>query len=255
MKRSSPKALWPFFLCVSIAIFYTLGPLFVHLPLAILGRFSKTCWRLSGIVFCFGVKYLLFFQPWIKFKRDFDLPDYDKPVIIISNHRSNLDVFYFLSAVPNIRILSKKMFFKIPVFGIGLWLLKLIPVVNYDFEIYREALKKVKQILVKERDPVLFFPEMTRCKEGFIGIGKFSLAPFQTAIESKAQILPAIVVATDLSWPKGTFGGRFREPTMIKSLDLIDSSNFDSARALQIFVRETMIKELDKYWKAYGYDS
>jgi len=255
MKSSSPKALWPLFLCVSIPVLYVLGPLFVHFPLALLGRFSKISWRLSGKSFCFGVKYLLLFQPWIKLKREFDVPDYNKPIIVVANHKSNLDVFYVLSCLPNIRILSKKVFFKIPFFGIGLWLLKLIPVVNSDFKVYRKALKKVKKALLKEKDPVLFFPEMTRSKEGFKGIGKFSLTPFQTAIETKAFILPTVIVGTDLSWPKGTFGTRFRQPTLIKSLKLIDSSSFDSAKALQSRVKAVMLEELDKQWKNYGYDS
>lgn len=227
----------------------------LHIPLALIGRKVKTSWRLAGILFQNGVKCLLFIQPWLKIKRDVKLPKYDRPIVLISNHRSHLDVFYFLSAVPNIRVLAKKSFFKIPFFGLGLKLLRLIPIVNDDFDVYRKALKTAKDVLLNLNDPVIFFPEMTRCEEGFKGLGKFSLAPFQVAFETKATVVPFVILGNDKAWPKGTFGGRFRRPTLLKSLPHVEASDFKSARALQKFVRIEMEEALNKDWDKYYSDS
>lgn len=250
MKTAKVSRIWPGFLCFTISFVY-LSFMPLHAPLSLLGRKSLLCWRASGRVFRRGVQFLLFIQPWLKIKRDFKMPKYDKPIVIISNHRSHLDVFYYLSSVPNIRVLAKKKFFSIPLFGLGLRLLRLIPIKNDDYDVYRAALKTAKNVVTTLHDPVIFFPEMTRSPEGLKGLAKFSLAPFQVAFETKATVVPSLVIGNDLAWPKGRFGGRFRKKTLLLSLPEVNSSSFKSARELQKHVKKLMDEAFAEKWDEY----
>ena len=248
----APSPLWPIFLCLSSIGTYSVF-FFPYLPFALLGRRLRWAWRIAGRVFSFGVYCLISMQIWLKISRSFQISkhQYHKPTIIISNHRSHLDVFYYLSLVPNIRVLTKKKFFDIPFFGLGLKLLKMIPVQNNDFKVYREALNTSRSVLLEENDPVLFFPEMTRCEEGFKGMAKFSLNSFQIAKETKATVIPCIVLGTDHSWPKSSFEGHFRKPSFIKSLTPLEAEDFSSARTLQKAVRAQMEETIHTHWDEY----
>ena len=250
METKRTSRIWPTFLCISISFTYLLfTPL--HLPLSLIGRQNLFCWRISGLIFQKGVKFLVFIQPWLNLKRQAPVPKYDKPIIIISNHRSHLDIFYYLSSIPNIRVLAKKKFFKIPLFGIGLRLLRLIPIKNNDYDIYRAALKTAKEVLVTVHDPVIFFPEMTRSPERQKNLSKFSLTPFQVAFETQATIIPSLVIGTDLSWPKGKFTGRFRKNNLLVFLPEVESKSFKSARALQKHVKKLMDEAFANHWNKY----
>jgi 1-acyl-sn-glycerol-3-phosphate acyltransferase len=133
--------------------------------------------------------------------RKFD-PDPRRPYVFVANHASNADPF-LISLVPwEMKWLSKKSIFDIPLLG---WMMKVagdVPVRRGDKQSAREAMDALRERLSR-RLSVLLFPEGTRSEEGTVG--PFREGAFRLAIEAGADVIPLVVAGTDRTLPKHSF--------------------------------------------------
>lgn len=237
-----------------------IGGFFVFLlnwPLLLLGRLNSWCWRVSGIINHWGLTLLKGSQPWWRGDIDIKLPDEVKKgrqgCLFVCNHRSHLDVFILIQAVPGLRILTKHLIFLIPFLGLAAFLFRMIPIRRGRETSFWNAMNKIENGLLNH-ERVLVFPEMHRCSFGQTELGRFSLAPFQKAIIAQTPIIPIALWGTDYLWPKGIYGIARKGPLVVKSLPVINASEFTDAKKLADQVKDTLQVKISELNRAHPYE-
>lgn len=122
------------------------------------------------------------------------LPDDPRhPYVVVANHESFVDIL-LISHIPwEMKWLSKKEMFHIPVAG---WLMYLAGDIALDRGDRESASKAMEQcqVWLDRRVSVMIFPEGTRAHEG--QLGRFKDGAFRLAIEAQLPILPLAVTGT-----------------------------------------------------------
>jgi len=118
----------------------------------------------------------------------------DQPMVLISNHQSNMDIptiqgyFPFVPGFMAKKEMETWIFFKT-------WM----PITNsifIDRQNPREGIKAIRKSvkIIKDGYPMLVFPEGTRSNTG--KVGEFKNGGFKVAIDSKAIIIPITLKGT-----------------------------------------------------------
>ncbi len=180
-----------------------------------------------------GVGVLMRAQPWFAGEVQIELPETQgRGILLISNHRSHLDVFILLSRISGIRILAKKSLFKIPFLSLMMRTSRQIGVERGRLDAWVLAMVEVRQRL-RQGERVHVFPEMTRCAPGFKGLQPFTAGPFLAALQEDAVVIPLVFKDTDCVWPKGQHGINFRRPVQVRTLSPVRARDFASVDLLR----------------------
>ncbi|WP_088292704.1 lysophospholipid acyltransferase family protein [Bacillus mycoides] len=118
----------------------------------------------------------------------------DKPVLVVSNHQSNMDIPVLLGYLNKpIGFVSKAEIKKFPV--VPTWM-ELMNCVFMDRSNRRQSLKAIKDgiELLESGHSIVIFPEGTRSKGG--EIGEFKAGSFHLAVKSGVSILPVTLDGT-----------------------------------------------------------
>ncbi len=234
--------LFYFFACI---IVFGIPTKILYVPFAVLGLVSQKAQRVADVILRQGVRVLLWTQPWLKHDLQIEDPQrVSKPgVLMVSNHRSHLDVFMLLSQVTGIRVLAKRsVLFALPIAPMIL-LSRQILVKRGDPNAYLRAMDTVRARL-RRGETVHVFPEMSRCEPGAVGTRNFSAAPFSAALQEGASVVPVVIRGTDSVWPKGRSALNPEGRIEIKTLTTIDSNSFSSANDLRTEVRRLIDAQL-----------
>jgi 1-acyl-sn-glycerol-3-phosphate acyltransferase len=125
--------------------------------------------------------------------------DTHKPHVFVANHSSFTDVFLVARLPWEMKWLSKKSIFSIPLLG---WQLRVsgdVPIVRGDKESAREAMAQMCRIL-ESGVSVILFPEGTRSVDG--SLGPFRDGAFRLAIEAGVDVVPLAIAGAAQSLPK-----------------------------------------------------
>ena len=130
----------------------------------------------------------------------------DAPAIVMSKHQSAWETLFLPSHLPReVCFVYKKELHRVPFFGWGLALLRMIPI---DRAKGREAFEQVVQIgqqrLDEGRWPILF-PEGTRVAPG--QMGRFKIGGALLATRTGAPVIPIAHNAGEC-WPRNSFRKR-----------------------------------------------
>ncbi len=203
-----------------------------YFPVSIAARLFPRLEPMRERVLKRGVLFLMWAQPWYNASVNIDVPHEEGGVLLVSNHRSHLDVFVLLSRVAGLRILAKSALFRIPFLSIYMRTSQQIKVERNDLRDWVKAMDEVgRRLRLGER--VHVFPELTRCEPGYEGVKAFAAAPFQAAIKQGAVIVPVVFKNTDGVWPKGDPGINFRAPVAVRSLAPIRAAEYSNAFQLR----------------------
>lgn len=130
----------------------------------------------------------------------------DGPAIVLSKHQSAWETLFLPSHLPReVCFVYKRELHRIPFFGWGLALLRMIPI---DRSKGKEAFEQVVQIGQKRLDegrwPILF-PEGTRIAPG--KMGRFKMGGALLASRTNTPIVPIALNAGEF-WPRNSFAKR-----------------------------------------------
>lgn len=225
-----------YFLFWITLVFLVMGP-FGVVPCVLLSFIWKPARWGADVVMCRGIRFLMWTQFWLRARVEIRKVSGNPGVLMVSNHRSHLDVFMLLSRVHGIRVLAKSSLFKIPFLGWMMHASRQIPVARGSVVGFTKAMDEIRSRL-RQGETVHVFPEMTRCPGGFEGLLPFALAPFHAAIQEGALIQPLVIQGTDSYWPREIFGIRRGSGVNIRSLDPISAKDFTSAESLKTQVQE-----------------
>jgi 1-acyl-sn-glycerol-3-phosphate acyltransferase len=128
-------------------------------------------------------------------------PDPRRPYVFVANHQSNADPFLVAMVPWEMKWLSKKSIFDIPLLG---WMMRVAGDVEVDRgnkESARQAMAEMRERLQRKLS-VLVFPQGTRSPDGTVG--PFREGAFRLAIEAGVDVVPLVVDGTAESLPKGS---------------------------------------------------
>lgn len=243
---------------------FCIGPLglvsifILNLPVSLLARFNLSARKLSGRITVMGVKWLKFFQPWWQGEFKVNLPtavkEYKTGALFVANHRSHLDVFLLLELIPGVRVLTKNLIFWIPGLGQAAWLLRMIYIKRGRSESYWKAMEKIRKGF-EQKDRILVFPEMTRSPFGQTKLSRFTLGPFQKAIQAQAPVIPVVIWGSDYLWPKEELAIATKAPLIIESLPPVEASKFSSAEKLSQAVNEQIQQRILELSESHSYET
>ena len=200
----------------------------------------------------FGV-FLVGVQPFVRVRfENRSTAPYSEPCIVVANHESDCDVYvssWLATLGWNMKYLSKKSLFDLPVFGPAMRLVGDISVIRGDRRSRLEAFERCRWWLAKGM-PVLFFPEGTRSRTG--EMARFKDGAFRLAIEAGAPIRPVIFAGTRNALPPGEFlfrpariGIRVLDPIPVAGLTVADAGALaDRVHDLVLAERDAMRREL-----------
>jgi 1-acyl-sn-glycerol-3-phosphate acyltransferase len=138
-------------------------------------------------------------------------PDPRRPYVFVANHASNADPFLVAKVPWEMKWLSKKSIFDIPLLG---WMMLVAGDVEIDRgnkESAREAMKEMRERLDR-RLSVIIFPQGTRSPDGTVGA--FRDGAFRLAIEAGVDVVPLAVSGTAESLPKGSIAFKKTSATL-----------------------------------------
>jgi 1-acyl-sn-glycerol-3-phosphate acyltransferase len=127
----------------------------------------------------------------------------DQPVVYISNHASEIDIWALLGELPgSVRFVYKKGMDWIPLMGLAMRRARHIPikrqVKSQAFSAYDEAAR-----LIQGGISAVVFAEGTRSRDG--KLQPFKRGPFVLAIAAQVPVIPVYCENTYALLPKGSF--------------------------------------------------
>ncbi|MGI9577437.1 MAG: lysophospholipid acyltransferase family protein [Microthrixaceae bacterium] len=183
-------------------------------------------------------------NPFWHFSVAGNLPENPRnPYVVVSNHESFVDILLISHLPWEMKWLSKKEMFKIPVAG---WLMRPsadIPLERGDRSSAGKAMTLCKEALDR-RVSVMIFPEGTRSETD--EMRPFKDGAFRLAIEAQVPILPLVVQGTQLALRKHDW--RFgHADAQVKVLDPVPTEGMtvDDVDALRERVRDLILTERD----------
>lgn len=113
----------------------------------------------------------------------------DKPLLVISNHQSLLDIVVLYMIMPGaLSFIAKKELFRVPFLNFHLWATGALSIDRYSLrKAYRDVEHAAK--VLKKRS-VFMFPEGTRQTEDAIGVFKGGF--LKLALDSGCDIVPVV---------------------------------------------------------------
>jgi 1-acyl-sn-glycerol-3-phosphate acyltransferase len=119
--------------------------------------------------------------------------DHRRPYVVVCNHESFVDILVIAHLPMEMKWLSKDQFFRFPLVGWMMRLVRDIPLRRGERESAIAALAQCRKRL-DDRVSVMIFPEGTRSVTG--ELGPFKDGAFSTAIDAQVPILPLVVHGT-----------------------------------------------------------
>jgi 1-acyl-sn-glycerol-3-phosphate acyltransferase len=164
------------------------------------------------------------------------------PYVIVSNHESFVDILLISHLPWEMKWLSKKEMFKIPVGG---WLMRMAKDIPLDRKDRDSAIRAMEQCAQRldQKVSVMIFPEGTRSTSG--DLLPFKDGAFRLAIESGVPVLPLAVhgAATALRKHDWRFGRSTAEVRVLEPIST-EGMTLDDVPRLREQARDRIIAEL-----------
>lgn len=126
--------------------------------------------------------------------------DPNQSYVVVSNHRSNLDIPAHFLAVPNpIRFLAKSELFRIPLLGITMRKIGIVEVDRARGAAIHGELNESASDNIQQSRSLMVYPEGTRSRDGVMQ--EFKKGAFAIAIENGLPVVPITTYGSYQAWP------------------------------------------------------
>jgi len=172
-----------------------------------------------------------------------EIADPRNPYVVVSNHESFVDMLLISHLPWEMKWLSKKSIFRIPLVG---WLMSMagdVELIRGDRDSIMSAMRGCGDRLGRKVS-VMLFPEGTRTRDG--ALGEFKDGAFRLAIDHQVPILPLAVIGTRRaleaeSWKMNVTDAEVRVLAPIPTTGM----TWDDVPALRDRVRALIATELE----------
>jgi 1-acyl-sn-glycerol-3-phosphate acyltransferase len=201
-RKRPPVTLLPFLISISSFTYFLSGCLFLHSKLVTILLLPVSKKKKKAMInnsLSFYAKTVIYSGPHVRKNiSGTENLETDKPVILIANHNSFLDILLAIMLNPKIVLMVKGWVYKSPFFG---------PIIRYAGYVYtddgpEQNIEKMRQ-LVADGYSLLVFPEGTRSADGTIG--RFHKGAFYLAEQLGLDIQPLLIHGAHEVLPKGDF--------------------------------------------------
>jgi 1-acyl-sn-glycerol-3-phosphate acyltransferase len=175
---------------------------------------------------------------------------WDRPVVLVANHRSLVDILALYKVRRPFKWVSKAENFKLPFIGM---VLSLTNCVRINRESIRSGLQFISQAEkeMKKGSSVMIFPEGTRTKSG--EMRAFREGAFLLAKRMRCGIIPVVHTGTEKAFRKGKGGWILNGKTTIR-IRVLDEIPADTVAGLEMekliaLVRQSMTEGIIKLEK------
>ena len=121
-----------------------------------------------------------------------NLKNAEKPVVIVSNHQTMIDILVLLKIIPNnTTALAKKSLFYVPIMGLVCWLYGVFFIDRSKHKSAIEMMHNIGLRMKKHKTNVCVFSEGTRTQ--LDKVGEFKKGAFHLAIQGQTPIVPIII--------------------------------------------------------------
>ena len=170
---------------------------------------------------------------------------WNRPVVIVANHRSLVDILALQKLRRPFKWTSKAENFKLPFVGMALSL-------TNSIRINRESLRSGAQFLaqaeeeMKKGSSILLFPEGTRSKTKTMR--PFKEGAFHLAKKTGSGIIPIVHTGSEKTFAPGSWVLKGKAPIYIRVLDEIPAEEVaeNEVKATMNRVQDIMEQELDR---------
>jgi 1-acyl-sn-glycerol-3-phosphate acyltransferase len=163
------------------------------------------------------------------------------PAVIVANHASLVDILVVFDLFRPFKWVSKAENFKIPFIGWNMRLNGYVSLVRGDRESVARMLDECRRLLARG-NPVLFFPEGTRTRDG--RLQPFKDGAFELAVEHGVPLVCVAVHGTGRALPKHGLILREHVNAHVEVLPPLDPADYPSAAALRDAARARIAEAL-----------
>ncbi|WP_147653605.1 lysophospholipid acyltransferase family protein [Vulcaniibacterium gelatinicum] len=132
-----------------------------------------------------------------------DAVDWSRPMVLVANHQSIIDICALFRAVPvPLRFVQKQEMQRVPFVG---WYARAMGMVFLDRANPRAARRSLLAVVerLRQGETLCAFPEGTRSRDG--RVGAFKTGPFQLALEAGVPVLPVAIAGSGAVLPPAGF--------------------------------------------------
>jgi len=209
--------------------------------------FAATCLvdpsrRVLHLYSCFWAQTIFYCNPlWRLRVEGRHLLPKRSAAVLVSNHESLGDILVLFGLYRPFKWVSKASVFRVPLIGWNMSLNRYIPLVRGSRASVMQMMDTCRYWL-RNRTPVLFFPEGTRSRDG--QLLPFRDGAFKLAVEENCPVYPIVVSGTADILPKNGLVLRGFPRCRVKVLAPVDPARFHgNVEALREHVRDVMARE------------
>jgi 1-acyl-sn-glycerol-3-phosphate acyltransferase len=150
--------------------------------------------------------------------------------VLVANHASLIDILVVYGLYKPFKWISKVEVFKLPIIG---WLMRMnnyIPLTRGERASVIKMMQHCEELL-RQGEPLLFFPEGTRSEDG--RLKSFKDGAFQLARSTGAPVYPVAILGTAQGLPKHGLMLKNSMRARVEVLDPLDPADFESVAALR----------------------
>ena len=164
------------------------------------------------------------------------------PAVLVANHASLIDILVLFALFRPYKWVSKYENFKLPFVGWNMRLNGYVPLRRGDRASVEAMLARCSALL-ERGNPVLFFPEGTRSKDG--RLQAFKDGAFELAVEHQVPVIPIAVHGTGRALPKHGMVLEEHVDCHVEILAPLSAGENDTVASLRDQARERIASALD----------
>lgn len=194
----------------------------------------------NAVMMFFGRSIVMLNPFWKRYYYGMEkLRDGEHACIRVANHQSFLDMPLLATLPTNMKWVSKKELFRIPIVG---WLMSLSGHISVDRGA-KGAAKSLQKMVgpIRNGMSTMIFPEGTRSREG--NLKPFKKGAFYSALEHGFNIQPIVIEGTYKCMKPDTWVMNLRGEMQVSILDPVSPKDFDSVDALKDHVHALVLEE------------